>query len=197
MTASIEPQKSILTASSTHDVAMSRFSPLSPLASCSGRVVISAHKPLLLNNLRNYYARRRPTMQPTSPSLISVSPQRFVKVRFESKVCIREIPNRRDYNKEDKKKIWTSRGELKRLMLKNHAEYVYEGRDWRNAPEEDEFGVDEDGQLIHPFHLKEKRNKKRYVLRKLPISKNRFEESSSDEEDVEVRENKRPRVSSE
>ena len=114
-----------------------------------------------LKNVRNYYARRRPLMLQSSCRTL-VSPERLSsqsssssKVHFHSDVLIHEIPSRKEYSNEDKRAIWMPRQELKQLILKNHQELAYEGRDWRNAPEEDEFGTDETGQVLHPMHLPE------------------------------------------
>ncbi|KAL7557645.1 hypothetical protein ACA910_001249 [Epithemia clementina (nom. ined.)] len=152
-------------------------------------------RPTLANgkllNLRNYYARRRPTLKPPLPSYqtpilivsseqedgddeeslsssssssslscASSAPVSSKGVRFRSHVTIHEIPSRKEYSKADKRAIWTPRRELKKLILKNHTEFTFEGRDWRNAPEEEEFGRDEDGELVHPVHLAMKRRKR-------------------------------------
>jgi len=192
MTATLASRpKSILVHSRHHG--SSKPSP-SGISAGHKRVVSPAEKPRLLKNLRNYYARRRPMMQPINR--IIVSPERESKVRFVQKVSFHEIPNRRDYSKEDKKTIWTSRAELKRVMLRNHAEYMFEGKDWRNAPEEKDFARDEQGQPIHPAHVQKKQTpviKKRKVLRtrRLPMAQPVSEESSDEE-----RENKRPRTCS-
>lgn len=119
-----------------------------------------------LKTLRNYYSRRRSTavasivVDAAQPPLTEQQSQPFqgllsnaTKVRFQSDVYICEIPSRRDYSKEDKRAIWMPRHELKELIRRNHTEFCYEGRDWRNAPEEDDFGTDEKGQRIHPAHV--------------------------------------------
>ncbi|KAL7557646.1 hypothetical protein ACA910_001250 [Epithemia clementina (nom. ined.)] len=155
-----------------------------------GGLTLKPTRPVLitgkLKNLRNYYARRRPALKPpsssscrqptwivsseqeddndslssSSSSLSSSGVATTKGVRFHSEVTIHEIPSRKEYTKADKRAIWTPRQELKKLILKNHTEFTFEGRDWRNAPEEEEFGRDEHGELVHPVHLALKQRKR-------------------------------------
>ena len=167
MTATVAHPKSILvTSRCSSRYSDDRSSPIKASSgsnSCNITMTMAGPSPVLLTgklkNLRNYYARRRPTLKPPTPVLIVSSPE-STRVRFRPRVFIREIPNRKDYSKADKRAIWMPRQELKKLILKNHTEFSFEGRDWRNAPEEDQFGTDEDGQLLHPVHLALKKKKR-------------------------------------
>lgn len=107
-------------------------------------------KPVLLHNLRNYYARRRPSMSISNkaPEL----PATDRKVQFYPKVRVKRIPSRFAYSAEDKVSLWVPKKELKQMVLRNHAEYAYEGQDWQKAPEEDDFRQ-RNGKLVHPFYL--------------------------------------------
>ena len=103
-------------------------------------------KPILLHNLRNYYARRRPSMSISNKAPEEPSSER--KVKFYPKVRVKRIPSRLAYSAEDKVSLWVPKKELKRMVLRNHAEYAFEGQDWQRAPEEDDF---KNGK--HPFYV--------------------------------------------
>ena len=107
-------------------------------------------KPVLLRNLRNYYARRRPSMSISNKAPEESSADR--KVQFFPRVRVKRIPNRLSYSDEDRLSLWVPKKELKRMVLKNHAEYAYEGQDWQSAPEEADFRQ-RNGELVHPFYL--------------------------------------------
>lgn len=109
---------------------------------------------------------------------VVVSPEPQSTVRFSPMISIREIPSRKDYSKEEKEAMWTPRLELRELVRKNNAEVAFEGRDWRKAPEENDFGKDGDGNPLHPiFEVKTlssllpcKKRKLRLARRRLPLS---------------------------
>lgn len=149
-----------------------------------------------LSSIRDVYSRRRPKLHTTPAKPIVVITERQAKVRFESEVDIYEIPSHNDYSKEEKQEIWMPRYELKRLILKNHAEYAYEGRDWRNAPEEDDFGADDNGNPLHPVHFIRSLDELTCVKRSR-LGQRRISISPSACQDLGQeyrRENKRPRI---
>ena len=122
----------------------------------------STAKPVLLRNLRNYYARRRPSsvsINPHNKAQAAASsyegepeeePNR--KVQFYPRVRVKRIPSRLSYSQEDRLSMWVPKKELKQMVMKNHAESAFEGQDWQKAPEEEDFG-ERDGKLVHPFYV--------------------------------------------
>lgn len=109
-------------------------------------------KPVLLRNLRNYYARRRPSMT-ISNKAPPEEPPTDRKVQFFPKVRVKRIPNRLSYTDETRASMWLPKKELKQMVMKNHAEFAFEGQDWQNAPEETNgFGL-RNGELVHPFYV--------------------------------------------
>ena len=114
-------------------------------------------RPRLLTNLRTYYARRRPTMMVSSSTSTTTASSR---VRFQLETNqVYHVPSHRAFSATEKRAIWTGRKELKRLLQKNHAEYAYEKKNtsscssyWKDAPEEDAFVPDQDGQPQHPVY---------------------------------------------
>ncbi|KAL7569931.1 hypothetical protein ACA910_008592 [Epithemia clementina (nom. ined.)] len=207
MTATIHRPKGILvTSRSNASTSIKRcLTPSSICGTNDQRTPVLMSTPTLgkLRNLRNYYARR------CSPHSIVSPPEQQLKqvhtrVRFQPNVVIREIPSRNDYSRDDKRAMWMPRQELKQLIQKNLAEYAYEGRDWRNALEEDEFCTNEQGQLLHPAELArinqnnkpflklrvKKRKINRLCLRRVPFSN----KSPELEGDACERNLKRPRI---
>ena len=111
----------------------------------------TSSKPVLLRNLRNYYARRRPSMS-ISNKAPPEDPPTDRKVQFFPKVRVKRIPSRFSYSDEDRLSMWLPKKELKQMVMRNHAEFAFEGQDWQKAPEEEEFGQ-RNGELIHPFYV--------------------------------------------
>ena len=75
------------------------------------------------------------------------------KVQFTSKVRVKRIPHRFSYSDEDRLSMWLPKKELKQMIMRNHAEFAFEGHDWQNAPEETNgFGRLRNGELVHPFY---------------------------------------------
>ena len=199
MTATINQPKSILLNSrrGTSGSLVKRSCATFGRKSTSTSVLITGK----LKNLRNYYASRRPSIQPRTIFVVPPEqPRRSSIVRFQPNALVCHIPSRKDYTKEERRAMWIPRRELKKLILKNHSEYAFEGRDWRTVPEEDEFGTDDQGQLIHPLQIAQKKMKTSPLLvsprlsqtktnklnrlrsRKLPLSKPAVIEEEEDEE---------------
>ena len=115
---------------------------------------LPASKPVLLRNLRNYYARRRPSMSISHKAMAAVDEAAAdsKKVQFFPRVRVKRIPSRFSYSAQDRLSLWVPKKELKQMVVRNHAESAFEGQDWQQAPEEDEFGQ-RNGQLVHPFYV--------------------------------------------
>lgn len=110
-------------------------------------------KPVLLRNLRNYYARRRPSMSISNKAPPPEEAPTDRKVQFFPKVRVKRIPSRCSYSDEDRLSMWLPKKELKQMVMRNHAEFAFEGQDWQNAPEETNgFGL-RNGELVHPFYV--------------------------------------------
>lgn len=147
----------------------------------------NATKPVLLRNLRNYYARRRPSMNISNKAPPSEDPPTDRKVKFFERVRVKRIPNRLSYSEEDKVSLWFPKKDLKELINKNHAEYAFEGYDWQNAPEEnDGFGL-RNGELVHPFYVWAQQEEASHSSgsEETPEDDSSSEESDMDEEEEE------------
>ena len=83
-----------------------------------------------------------------------------------------EIPSVRDYSPPHRGLVWQTPGELLANMRRNKAEFDAEGRDWRQAVEdEDMYVVEETGEMIHPCWVEEEYSS--------------YDEYSSDDEEME------------
>ena len=116
--------------------------------------VANATKPVLLRNLRNYYARRRPSMSISNKAPPQEEPPTNRKVQFFPKVRVKRIPSRCSYSDEDRLSMWLPKKVLKQMVMRNHAEFAFEGQDWQNAPEETNgFAETGNGELVHPMYV--------------------------------------------
>jgi len=53
-----------------------------------------------------------------------------------------------------KRELWASLDEIRQNALRNEAEFIFDGGDWRNVSEEDAMFYDQrSGTLIHPAHI--------------------------------------------
>lgn len=74
-------------------------------------------------------------------------------VSFSSTVEVRTIPSAKSYSPSQRRRMYASPSETRRNKIRNKKEFRYDGRDWRNATEEQDMGVDElTGELVHPAH---------------------------------------------
>lgn len=121
-------------------------------------------QPVLLRNLRNRYARRRSSSINISTTNGNASDtaardhdddnneeESSRRVCFHPRVRIKRVPSRLSYTEETRLAMWHSRKALKAMVSRNHAESAYEGRAWQEAPEEDEFTM-QNGELVHPLY---------------------------------------------
>lgn len=72
-------------------------------------------------------------------------------VQFVEHVCVTEIPNRNSYTLEQKQQMWNNSATIRNMAQRNMFEYNWEGRNWRQAMEEESF-FEYYGSLIHPAH---------------------------------------------
>jgi hypothetical protein len=73
------------------------------------------------------------------------------RVRFQNTVTVVSIPSHRDMARHSYERIWTSLDEIQRQARRNAKEFRHDGKDWRNAPEEQDMIHDpESGECIHP-----------------------------------------------
>lgn len=94
------------------------------------------------------------------------------KLSFSKDVIVFEIPSVRDYSPPHRGLVWQTPGELLANMRRNKAEFDAEGRDWRQAVEdEDMYVVEETGEMIHPCWVEEDYSS--------------YDEYSSDDEEME------------
>lgn len=73
-------------------------------------------------------------------------------VDFAPEVSMMLIPHRFDYDDDVRSSLWSSRHELGAMAARNFLEFAAEGRDWRNATEEDEMMTLNNGEKVHPVH---------------------------------------------
>jgi len=75
-------------------------------------------------------------------------------VQFRPSVTVRRIPSRHSYSPVTKRELWASLDEIRQNALRNEAEFIFDGGDWRNVSEEDAMFYDQrSGTLIHPAHI--------------------------------------------
>lgn len=75
------------------------------------------------------------------------------KVRFVEVVKVSAIPNRREYTSQQRYQMWNSSAAIRHMAQKNTIEYNWEGRDWRQAAEEESF-FQYCGSFVHPAHYR-------------------------------------------
>lgn len=74
------------------------------------------------------------------------------RIKFNCYVKEVEIPHHSAYCPAQRMQLWNSSKKLREMVNVNRIEYDWEGNDWQNAPEEDEFCVIK-GEMMHPAHL--------------------------------------------
>ena len=75
-------------------------------------------------------------------------------VQFRPKVTVRRIPSRHEYGEDIKRDLWTNLDEIRVNALRNEAEFVFDGGNWRECTEEDQMYFDHRlGSLVHPAHV--------------------------------------------
>lgn len=85
-------------------------------------------------------------------------------IRFDPLVVVVPIPSHRSYSSRAKARIYTPTEELAAAVVRNKREFVYEGRDWRSAVEEDEMYVCAmSGEYVHPAHVRYERRANPYM----------------------------------
>ena len=67
---------------------------------------------------------------------------------------MKRIPSRHDYAESTRKELWSSLDEIKENALRNEAEFLFDGGDWRECCEEEDMYFDKrSGALVHPAHI--------------------------------------------
>ena len=75
-------------------------------------------------------------------------------VQFRPSVTVRRIPSRHEYGEETKRDLWSNLDEIRVNALRNEAEFVFDGGNWRECSEEDVMFFDHRlGSLVHPAHV--------------------------------------------
>ena len=75
------------------------------------------------------------------------------RVSFSTAVVVRPIPHSSTLSPSQRRKMFTTKAELRQNKIRNKKEYCYDRCDWRNATEEREMGVDMvTGESVHPAH---------------------------------------------
>lgn len=77
---------------------------------------------------------------------------RQYRIQFKCYVKVAEIPHRDSYSPTQRMQMWNDCKTIRERAKVNRIEYDWEGTDWENAPEEDEF-CNIDGNIVHPAHL--------------------------------------------
>jgi hypothetical protein len=77
---------------------------------------------------------------------------RSYSVCFDRQVTVVEIPHRLTYTLKQRHRMWNGIKTIQENAKRNRLEYGWEGSEWENAIEEDEF-CDINGENVHPFHL--------------------------------------------
>ncbi|CAB9498399.1 expressed unknown protein [Seminavis robusta] len=72
------------------------------------------------------------------------------RVQFRTTVSVKLIPSHRELRPDVKAKLWDSKQLRQANAIRNRAEYMSDGRDWRNCAEENDMFIFF-GELIHPY----------------------------------------------
>ena len=81
------------------------------------------------------------------------APPQKRRISFSPTVTVRSIPHSSTLSPSQRRKMFTTKGELRQNKIRNKKEYWYDRCDWRNVTEEWEMGVDVvTGEVIHPAH---------------------------------------------
>jgi hypothetical protein len=74
-------------------------------------------------------------------------------ITFNDEVTVVPIPERSEYSKRIRERIWVDARELQSLVARNTVEFAAEGWDWKNALEDEEMYVCAvSGEKVHPVH---------------------------------------------
>lgn len=110
-------------------------------------------------NLVPRLARNSPDRNKCDSSPLRVSPIRkkrsVSRVHFADNIVssVQLIPNRREYDEQEKDRMWTSFEILRRDAKRNVLEWLWEGSSMERAVEEEQFRRDTKGNSLHPAHL--------------------------------------------
>lgn len=74
-------------------------------------------------------------------------------IKFQCYVKVVEIPNRHSYSTKQKKCIWNDSNTIRTNAKRNRIESDWEGIDWKNAPEEQDFCTLQNGIKVHPVYF--------------------------------------------
>ena len=96
----------------------------------------------------------------SSSSLGSIPPQischneksRRAGVSFNDSVTVYPVFQSNVYSADMICQMYTKRDELRANKLRNKREFAYDLQDWRNATEESDMDVNDDGEFVHPVH---------------------------------------------
>lgn len=75
---------------------------------------------------------------------------RSYTIKFQCYVKVVEIPNRHSYSSKQQKRMWNDCKSIRENAKRSRIEYEWEGPEWQNAPEEDEFCTLRNGMKVHP-----------------------------------------------
>ena len=89
-----------------------------------------------------------------SQSLSSRQTSEACSVQFRPNVTVRRIPSRHEYSVETRKELWSGLEEIRVNALRNEAEFMFDGCDWRECSEEEAMYYDQRNScLVHPAHV--------------------------------------------
>jgi len=75
-------------------------------------------------------------------------------VQFRSSVAVKRIPSRYDYSEGTRRLLWNNLQEIRENAMRNEAEFLFDGGNWRHCCEEDDMYYDKhSGSMIHPAHV--------------------------------------------
>lgn len=111
-------------------------------------------QPLLSSCLRPPSQALRRQAQLVSSSSGYLTNHVACSVQFRPSVTVRRIPSRHEYGEETKRDLWSNLDEIRVNALRNEAEFVFDGGNWRECSEEDAMYFDHRlGSLVHPAHV--------------------------------------------
>ncbi|CAJ1960085.1 unnamed protein product [Cylindrotheca closterium] len=116
------------------------------------KMLASASDFVLKRKIRCYLALEGPpSKRPRSNRSSSNNDKRSNKVHFHDQVQVRTIEHHSSYTEEERNAMWRSKEEIKAHAVRNRFERQWEGKDWRNAPEESDMLFDvRHGVRYHP-----------------------------------------------
>lgn len=78
--------------------------------------------------------------------------ERKYAIKFQCYVKVVEIPSRHSYSSVQRKRLWNDGKSIRANAKRNRMEYEWEGREWQNAPEENDFCTLGNGTIVHPAY---------------------------------------------